>query len=97
MDPTFIFTEQMLIWKAEKAAWRFITLPLDLSKEIKGFVEPRVGFGSVYVHATIGKTTWKTSIFPSKEGTYSLPIKAEVRKKEQLQDGDTVKVEITLQ
>jgi len=96
MDPTFTFTSTIWLWKG-KAAWHFITVPLDLSKEIKGFDIPRKGFGSIAVHATIGKTTWKTSIFPEKKGTYVLPLKAEVRKAENIKKGDTVQVEITLQ
>jgi hypothetical protein len=45
----------------------------------------------VPVKATIGKTSWRTSIFPdSKSGSYVLPVKAGVRKKEKLEEGDTV-------
>jgi hypothetical protein len=47
------------------------------------------GWGSLPVEVTIGKTTWKTSIFPdSKSGTFILPIKAVVRKKEEVYEGD---------
>lgn len=49
------------------------------------------GWGSLPVMATIGKTTWKTSIFPDKKrGAYLLPIKAEVRKKEEIEKDDMV-------
>lgn len=49
------------------------------------------GWGSFPVTVTIGKTSWKTSIFPDKKsGTYLLPVKADVRKKEKIEDGDTV-------
>ncbi len=51
----------------------------------------RRGFGSVRVEATIGKTSWKTSIFPdSRSGTYLLPLKASVRRAEDLVDGDEI-------
>ena len=40
----------------------------------------------------VGKTTWKTSIFPDKEGSYVLPLKKEVRAKENIKVGDTIKV-----
>ncbi len=40
------------------------------------------GWGSLPVIVAMGKTTWKTSIFPDKKaGAYLLPLKAEVRKK----------------
>ena len=49
------------------------------------------GFGSLPVTVTLGKTTWQTSIFPDKKsGTYLLPLKAVVRKKEDILAGDTI-------
>ena len=98
MDPTFTLKAKVWLWSADKAAWHFITIPKDLSSEIKGFNEgPRKGFGSVPVKVTIGSTTWKTSIFPEKKGTYVLPLRAVVRKKEKIAEGDTVQVRIALQ
>jgi hypothetical protein len=72
---------------AMKGTWYFITLPKKQSKEIKElFGEPfRRGWGSVPVQVTIGSTSWKTSIFPDKiANAYLLPVKAEVRKKENI-------------
>jgi hypothetical protein len=79
-------------------AWYFITLPKDKSAEIKFFNAPlRVGFGSVRVKAKIGDTDWRTSIFPSKPvEAYLLPVKAEIRKKNKLGDGEMVDVHISL-
>ncbi len=82
----FTFSAPLWLWQAPEAtAWHFITLPLDVAGQIKFFVSKRRGFGSVRVKATIGKTTWKTSVFPDKKtGSFFLPVKAEVRKKENL-------------
>jgi len=79
------------------AAWYFLTLPKEESAEIKFFSNPmRKGFGSVRVTARIGETEWKTSIFPSKPANaYLLPVKAEIRKKNKIGDGDIVDVEIS--
>jgi len=41
------------------------------------------------VHGRIGKTEWKTSLFP-KDGRYIVPINASVRKAENLEEGDEV-------
>jgi len=64
--------------------WYFVTVDKKESKEIKEkYGKVRRGFGSVPVGVTVGKTSWKTSVFPNKSGTYDLPIKALVRRKEQ--------------
>ncbi len=50
------------------------------------------------MEAKIGKTNWRTSIFPdSKSGTYLLPVKATVRRVEGIDDGDTVSVLVETQ
>lgn len=66
------------------AGWHFVTVPKDISEDIKrNFGDQKRGWGSLPIIATIGKTSWKTSIFPDKEsGGYLLPLKADVRKKE---------------
>ena len=50
------------------------------------------GFGSLKVVATIGSSTFKTSVFPSKDVGWLLPVKAAVRKAEGLGEGDFVAV-----
>jgi hypothetical protein len=74
------------------AAWHFITLPQKESAKIKEiFGGVKKGWGSIPVQVTIGNTTWKTSIFPDKKtGAYLLPLKADVRKKEKIFEGDTI-------
>lgn len=80
-------------------AWYFASVPVELSKQIKQlFGGMRRGFGSLRVTVTIGETTWYTSIFPdSKTGKYMLPLKSEVRKKENLKPGDTCQVQIEIE
>ena len=74
------------------AGWHFIALPKKQSMSIKKtFGAFARGWGSLPVTVTIGKTSWKTSIFPDKKSaTYLLPLKADVRKKEQIFESDTV-------
>jgi hypothetical protein len=74
------------------AAWHFVTVPQDISDEIDArFGDRKRGWGSLRVEVVIGKTTWKTSIFPDKrEASYILPIKAAVRKAEHIAKGDLV-------
>ena len=76
------------------ASWHFIYLPEEMSHDVKRWCgDLKGGWGSIKVEATIGSTTWKTSIFPSKQlDTYLLPLKAPVRKAEGVGDGDEVVV-----
>lgn len=78
--------------------WHFITLPVKHAKIVKALHHgARRGWGSVRVAATIGKTTWRTSIFPEKKsGSYVLPVKAEVRRAENIEEGNTVAVILNL-
>ena len=74
--------------------WYFVTVPEEEShnlKAISGFVT--YGWGMIPVNVRIGKTEWKTSMFP-KDGHYIVPIKASVRKAENLEEGDTVTVRL---
>ncbi len=74
------------------AGWRFLSVPTKQSNLIKKlFGGMAGGWGSLPVKVAIGKTNWKTSIFPDKKtATYLLPLKAEVRKKESIKDGNMV-------
>ena len=51
------------------------------------------GWGMIPVHVRIGKTEWTTSLFP-KDGRYIVPIKASVRRAENLEEGDKVTVRL---
>jgi len=80
-------------------AWRFLTVAKKQSKLISElFGDMKRGWGSLPVMVTVGKTKWKTSIFPDKKaGTYLLPLKAEVRKKEGIEDRTTVTFHLEVQ
>jgi hypothetical protein len=77
-------------------AWYFITLPLDAADEIRATQERR-GFGSIRVRATIGESTWDTSVFPdTKTDSFLLPVKAAVRRQQEVDEGDLVTVTLTM-
>jgi len=75
-----------------------VTLPKKKAKTIKEiFGVLARGWGSLPVVATIGKTDWKTSIFPDKkDGSYLLPLKADVRTREDIKEGDTISFSIQI-
>jgi len=77
--------------------WHFFTLGKAPSSRIKTLMKGHIrGFGSIRVGAQIGKTEWNTSIFPTKEGTYLLPVKAKVRKKERIDAEDVIVVRLDI-
>ena len=77
MDYTFSAN----IWYSE---WYYISLPKAMAEEIKlnhKFLE--AGWKRLNVISKIGNSQWKTA-FDTKQQTYFLPIKAEIRKKTHL-------------
>jgi hypothetical protein len=90
-------TGPLWLWTGENGSWHFITVPEDLSDEIRAHCFAyRRGFRSARVQATIAGTSWRTSVFPMKSGGYFLPVKADVRRKTGIVAEDVVTVEIEL-
>ncbi len=79
-------------------SWHFLTIDGAAGEALSGTalmrrMERTLGwFGSLKVTATIGESTFKTSLFPSKELGWLLPVKASVRKAEGIGEGDEVVV-----
>lgn len=97
MSARFVFEAKLWRYQGD-TAWHFVTLPKDTSEQMRALSQGlRNAFGSLRVIVTIGKSTWRTSVFPdTKVGAFLLPIKAEVRKKEKISHGDTVSVSIEI-
>lgn len=93
------FDLRLEVWLHPGAGgWHFVTLPQREGEELRRRSEGLVrGWGAIPVTATLGKTTWTTSLFPdAKSGSYLLPIKAKVREAEQVFAGDTVPLTLRL-
>lgn len=93
MDIEFEGTVQR--WRNNEGIF-LVSLPKDLSDDIKEISEGMTnGWGSLKVEAKLGSVVWRTSIFPdSKTGCFDLPLKAEVRKKNNIDEGSEVKVQL---
>ena len=92
-DLEFSFAAPLWLWTG-KGAWHFITVPQEISAQIKALTERR-GFGSVRVIANITGHSWKTSVFPdSKSGCYFLPVKGEIRSACKISAGDVTCVNL---
>ena len=93
------FQAELWEWEA-KGGWFFVTLPDELADDIRARTDDglRRGFGSVRVEATIGGSTWRTSIFPESGGdSFVLPVKKPVRTAEGIGPGDTVAVSLLVE
>ena len=82
------FKVQAKLWRwPGDVAWHFINIDKKISAQIR-FAYPK---GFVKITAKVGKTTWDTSLFPQKESrSYLLSIKAQVRNKVDLFEGDLI-------
>jgi uncharacterized protein DUF1905 len=89
------FRGEMWFWKGP-APWHFVTVPDEQCgalEDASSFVT--YGWGMIPVAARIGATSWTTSLFP-KDGRYIVPVKTQVRKAENLEVGDHVTVNLSL-
>ncbi|WP_062516421.1 DUF1905 domain-containing protein [Demequina gelatinilytica] len=94
---TYRFEASLYLWESTQAAWVFTDLPFDVADEIEDAqTGPRRGFGAVRVEVAVGATTWRTSIFPSKERrTFILPVKRAVLDAEGLAPGASATFALT--
>jgi hypothetical protein len=72
--------------------WYFVSLPAEMAKEVRDTLRSKEeGWGRLKATAKIGSSEWKTAIwFDTKKNTYLLPLKAEIRKKENISTGKKV-------
>lgn len=88
------FTAKLFRYTVEPASWYFVETDKALATTIRASAKIIKGFGSIPVQVKVGETMWCTSFFPTKQKTYLLAVKAAVRQKEDLREGDRVMIEI---
>ena len=85
------------LYKEDDACgWHFIFFPKDISKEIRSnHKRQEEGWGRMKATVKIGNTEWKTSVwFDTKNDTYLLPVKKEIRRKEKIEMDKDIEVTI---
>jgi hypothetical protein len=92
---TLEFSNDIWYWRGP-APHYFVTVPQEPSANLKA-ISARVtyGWGMIPVTARIGETEWTTSLF-EKNNCYIVPLKAIIRTAENLQEGDIVAIELTV-
>ncbi|MCW5518119.1 DUF1905 domain-containing protein [Muriicola sp. Z0-33] len=76
------------LWQySSQGGWVFVSLPNNMSREIRESLKwQEEGWGRMKATACIENLEWKTAIwFDQKRKTYLLPIKADIRKKKNLE------------
>jgi hypothetical protein len=86
------FSGEIWHWRGP-APWYFVTVPEDECAVLSDVTHLSYGWGMIPVTARIGGSRWATSLFP-KDGRYLVPIKAVVRRAENLDEGSTVEISL---
>jgi hypothetical protein len=92
----FTISGKVVRYTVEPASWYFVYLDDTTTAAVREARTKTVGFRYVPVEATVGATTWQTTLFPTKEGPYLLALKAKVRQAEGIREGQTVIVKLKL-
>lgn len=93
------YTFSAQIWKhPSPGGWHFISLPQEIALEIRELMGYREeGWGRLAATAHIRGQLWETAIwYDTQKGTYLLPVKSVIRRRESLKAGQIVEVTIWL-
>jgi hypothetical protein len=90
------FSGEIIHWRGP-APFFFVPVPEEESRDIKAISnDVTYGWGVIPVTVQIGKTEFKTSLFPKGE-LYLVPLKVVVRNAEKLEEGDNVTVKLHIE
>lgn len=86
---TIEISGEVWYWRGP-APFYFVTVPPKESVELKEISSlVTYGWGMIPVDVKIGETEYYTALWP-KDGQYVLPLKVDVRRREKIEEGDTV-------
>lgn len=103
MSETITATLPLRRWQGEKATYHLVSFIGDEAEALAGHalmqkleMGRRRGFGSVKVTASIGDTSWNSSVFPQdKQSSWILLVSKKVIKAQDLAPGDEIAVSVT--
>jgi len=68
--------------------WHYVSVPTELSKPLEYLADR----GLIAVTASVGNSSWPTSLLPMGDGTHFIALPAKLRSKEKLSRGDKIEV-----
>lgn len=91
----FDVTGPIRYWRGP-APWYFVTVPPEESAGLRMISNSvTYGWGVIPVTCRMGGSRWTTSLFP-KDGLYLVPIKAAIRRAEGVDEGDEVRIYLSV-
>lgn len=95
IDMQIEFEGEIFYWRGP-APYLFVAVPPEQSRDIKAIASlVTYGWGVIPVTVQIGKTEWKTSLFPKNE-QYLVPVRVSVQRAENLHVGDQVAIRLSI-
>ncbi|MDH3605910.1 MAG: DUF1905 domain-containing protein [Acidimicrobiia bacterium] len=73
----------------QKGGWHYPRVPDSVIAELSWMAERSL----IGITATLGSTTWDTSVMPTGDGSHFIPLNARVRRDSDLKEGEQVEVE----
>jgi len=69
--------------------WFYVAVPKKHTKQLKAM---RRVWGMYAITASVGHTSWKTKLMMKKGGDFFVALRADIRRKEGIKQGDTIRV-----
>ena len=96
---TIQYEFEAIMWQhPSPGGWSFVSLPQVMAEEIRSLLKSREeAWGRMRAKVKMGNSEWETALwYDTKQHTYLLPIKAQIRKKELFKVNDRIKTKLYL-
>jgi hypothetical protein len=89
------FSGEIWYWRGPSPFY-FVTVPEEQCRDLREVAGAlSYGWGCLPVTVTLGGSTWRTSMFP-KDGGYIVPVKAKIRRAEDVDEGTVVDLRLAV-
>lgn len=88
-------TDRLFVWPERHDLWTYFCVPDPYTARLNAiFASHPHGFRSIPVDAQLNGQGWRTALFRYRDGSWTLPVKAEIRRRHQLEVGDEAQVHL---